>query len=351
MIFVDVIKVIFPPVVSFFFGILITPVVSYYLYKHKMWKKKPRMVATDGGSTPIVSSLNAKTEVSTPRMGGIIIWASSLFTVFIFWFFAQVTDGDYISKLSFVSRNQTWLPLFTLAAGALIGFLDDYFDVTRSGVFAEGLSSKKRLFLILIMSLVGAWWFYFKLGVTSVLIPFVGSLFVGPLIIPLFIIMMFGIYAGGVIDGIDGLSGGVFAVIFSAYGLIAFMQNQIDIAAFSFVIVGGILAFLWFNIPPARFYMGETGSMALTITLTVIAFLTGQIVVLPLIAFPLVASAGSSALQIASKKYRGGKKIFLAAPLHHHFQALGWPSYKVVMRYWVLSVIFAIMGIIIVLIG
>jgi phospho-N-acetylmuramoyl-pentapeptide-transferase len=154
-----------------------------------------------------------------------------------------------------------------------------------------------------------------------------------------------------VIDGLDGLSGGVFGIIFSAYGIIAFMQNQIDLATFCFVLVGGLLAFLWFNIPPARFFMSETGTMSLTITLVVVAFLTQQVLILPIIAFPLVISSGSSIIQLLSKKFRNGKKVFLVAPLHHHFQALGWPATKVVMRYWVIGIIMASIGIIITLIG
>jgi phospho-N-acetylmuramoyl-pentapeptide-transferase len=154
-----------------------------------------------------------------------------------------------------------------------------------------------------------------------------------------------------VIDGLDGLSGGVFSIIFGSYGIIAFLQNQIDLAAFCFVLVGALLAFLWFNIPPARFFMSETGIMALTMTLVVVAFLTGQVLILPIIAFPLVISSASSSIQLLSKRFRNGKKVFLVAPLHHHFQALGWPATKVVMRYWVFGSICASLGVIIALIG
>jgi phospho-N-acetylmuramoyl-pentapeptide-transferase len=163
-------------------------------------------------------------------------------------------------------------------------------------------------------------------------------------------VMLF-LFSSGIIDGVDGLSGGVFAAIFAAYTGIAFFQNQIDLAAFCAVIVGGILAFLWFNIPPARFYMTETGVLGLTTTLTVVAFLTGEVVVLPIIALPLFATVISNLIQVFSKKLRNGKKVFLVAPIHHHFEAMGWPSYKVTMRYWVISVIFAIMGMVIALIS
>ena len=169
--------------------------------------------------------------------------------------------------------------------------------------------------------------------------------------IPFFIIVMLAIYSGGVIDGIDGLSGGIFASIFSGYAIIAFIQNQIDISALCAVIVGGILAFLWFNIPPARFYMSETGSMALTITLVVIAFMTDSVgdghgvIALPIIAFPLLLTSASVIIQLLSKKFRG-KKVFLVAPLHHHFEAIGWSASKVAMRYWIVGIIFTLFGVI-----
>jgi phospho-N-acetylmuramoyl-pentapeptide-transferase len=347
----DIVKIFVPTTVAFIIGILITPILSGYLYRNKMWKKKSVVVATDGGIATITQSLHNDEEKKTPRMGGILIWLSALITIALF-FFASMFDGPTLAKLNFLSRNQTWLPLFTLILGALVGLVDDYFSVTeRYDQKAGGLSSKKRLLAVFIISLIGAWWFYSKLEVTEIIIPFVGIWDAGFLFIIFFIIVMLGTYSGGVIDGLDGLSGGVFSIIFSAYGAIAFLGNQIDLAAFCFVLVGGLLAFLWFNIPPARFYMSETGTMSLTITLVVVAFLTKQVLILPIIAFPLVVSSGSSIIQLLSKKFHHGQKVFLVAPLHHHFQALGWPATKVVMRYWVAGIIFAAIGIIIALIG
>ncbi len=185
----------------------------------------------------------------------------------------------------------------------------------------------------------------------AITVPFYGPLELGAFFIPLFLIIIIGIYSGGIIGGVDGLSGGVFAAIFSAYAIIAFSQGQIDLAAFCSVVVGGLLAFLWFNIPPARFFNSETGTMGLTTALVVVAFLADQVAVLPIIAFLLVATSASSIIQILSKRFRNGKKVFLVAPLHNHFQALGWPSYKVTMRYWVLAMVFAVLGVIIALVG
>ena len=347
----DIVKIFIPTTAAFIIGILITPIISNFLYKHKLWKKKSVAVATDGGVAVITQSLHNDEEKKTPRMGGIVIWASALITIILFWLGSAI-DGEIMKKLNFLSRNQTWLPVFTLIIGAFVGLIDDYMSVTENyDQKAGGLSSKKRLLAVFVISLIGAWWFYSKLEMTQIYIPFVGLWDAGYLFLIFFVLVMLATYSGGVIDGLDGLSGGVFSIIFSAYGLISILQNQIDLAAFCFVLVGGLLAFLWFNIPPARFYMSETGTMSLTITLVVVAFLTKQVLILPIIAFPLVVSSGSSIIQLLSKKFRNGKKVFIVAPLHHHFQALGWPAAKVVMRYWVAGIICAAIGIIIALVG
>ncbi|MCK5022026.1 MAG: hypothetical protein KAR54_02155 [Candidatus Pacebacteria bacterium] len=318
-----------------------------------MWKKKPgKEKGLGGGGTPIFNKLHKEKDTGTPRMGGVIIWMSVILTIFIFWLISRVFPSDFTQKMDFMSRGQTWLPLFTLIAGSIVGLIDDLLVITGKGKYmAGGLSLKIRILMVLGIALVSASWFFFKLDVSSILIPFWGELQLGLFFIPLFIFIMLSLFASGIIDGIDGLSGGVMAIIFSAYAGIAFFQNQIDLAAFCTVIVGGILAFLWFNIPPASFYMTETGMLGLTTTLTIVVFLTGQIMVLPIIAFPLFATVISNIIQVSSKKLRGGKKVFLVAPIHHHFEALGWPSHKVVMRYWIVSIIFAIIGMIITLIG
>jgi len=349
---IDVIKVFIPMATAFFIGIAITPFVTHYLYKHKMWKKKVRNEGLGGGGTPIFNNLHKDKEIGTPRMGGIIIWASVLVTVFFFWLLANISSSELAGKLDFLSRNQTWLPLFTLVAASLVGLVDDILQVNgKGGYIAGGLSLKARIGVVIIIGLIGAWWFFVKLGVSGIDIPFYGELELGLLFIPLFVLTMLALFSGGVIDGIDGLSGGIMVAIFSAYALIAFFQNQIDLAVFSSVVAGGTLAFLWFNIPPARFYMSETGILGLTTTLAVIAFLTKAVVVLPIIAFPLFLASLSDIIQITSKKLRNGKKVFLVAPIHHHFEALGWPSYKVTMRFWIISVIFAMIGVVIALIG
>lgn len=349
---IDVVKILLPTALAFFVGITITPILTSYLYRHKMWKKSSVKLTMDGKEATISSKLHNDEERKTPRMGGVIVWGSVLIIALIFSILATFFPDSIFAKLSFLSRNQTWLPLLTLIAGGIFGLIDDYLVCREAGTYAGGgLSLRIRLSFVFLLATAGAWWFYVKLGMDSVHVPFVGDAHLGLWFIPLFIIFMIGIYSGGIIDGIDGLSGGVFASIFTAYAVIAFAQGQIDLAAFSSVVVGGLLAFLWFNIPPARFFNSETGTMALTTALTVVAFLTKTVLVLPIIAFLLIATSASSLIQILSKRYRNGKKVFLVAPLHNHFQAMGWPPYKVVMRYWVISVVLALLGTIIALVG
>ena len=341
-------------------GILITPPLTDFLYKHKMWKKKSGKIDMGGQDTPIFNELHKEKQVNTPRMGGVVVWGSVLITVSVIWLLAEFVSGPTLINLDILSRSQTWIPLATLIIGALVGLLDDYL-VTRpseSKYEAAGIPLKKRLFVVSIIALLCALWFYLKLDVNSIGLPEAlgGFIYLGAFFVPFFILVIVAIYAGGVIDGIDGLSGGVLASIFGAYGGIAFYQQQYDLAAFCAAVVGGILAFLWFNIPPARYYMSDTGMMGLTITLGIVAFMTDRlgdgygILVLPIIALPLVVTVLSNIIQVLSKKFRG-KKVFLVAPLHHHFEAIGWPAYKVTMRYWIFSLICAILGITLALIG
>ncbi|MBI4692207.1 MAG: hypothetical protein HY773_02070 [Candidatus Terrybacteria bacterium] len=347
----NILKVFGLSAFAFFLAISLTPILTHYLYKYKMWKKKARNEALGGGETPIFHQLHKEKEVGTPRMGGILIWSSALIVVLIFWLIVNFFPSDLTNKLNFLSRGQTWLPLFTLVSASLVGLVDDILQIYGKGKYtAGGLSLFKRILIVIVIGLIGAWWFYYKLGMSTLIVPFVGEINLGIIFIPIFILTMLLMFSGGVIDGLDGLSGGIFAIIFSAYSGIAFFQNQIDLAAFCSVLVGGILAFLWFNIPPARFYMGETGILGLTTALTVVAFLTKSTLALLIISFPLIATSASVVIQLISKKFFH-RKVFLVAPMHHHFEALGWPAYKVTMRYWVISIILAVIGLVIALVG
>lgn len=347
---IDLLKVFAPAIAAFWIGIFTAPVLTHYLYKFKAWKKQGGKMALDGTAAVVFTRLRAETETKTPRMGGVLIWGSVIATTLGAWLLAYFFPSDITTKLDFLTRNQTWIPFTTLLLGSLVGLLNDILDITDPRG-EKGIPILGRLLFVALLSCFIGWWFYAKLEVVTVSLPFMADLYVGWLIIPLFMLVSVFLYASGVIDGIDGLSGGVFASIFTAYAFIAFHQNQINLAAFCAAVVGALLAFLWFNIPPARFWMTETGSMGLTLTIAAVAFMTDTagdgkgLSALPVIAFILVATVFSNVIQVLSKKFRNGKKVFRIAPLHHHFEAIGWPGYKVTMRYWILSIIFAILGV------
>ncbi|MBI5139731.1 hypothetical protein HZA26_03940 [Candidatus Nomurabacteria bacterium] len=347
---INLVKIFIPTALAFFFGLALTPIATHFFYKYKMWKKYSRNGNT--GNPNFQKIHNEEDELRTPRVGGIIIWVSVLLVTLFFYFMSILFPSDDNLKMNFLSRNQTLIPFFTLIIGSLLGLWDDFIQIYGTGKFAQDHASwrKWKAFLVAFISLLIGVWFFYKLGVTSINIPFDGEVTLGILIIPFFILVALSLFSGGVIDGLDGLSGGVLASIFASYSAIAFANNQIDLAAFSGVVTGATLAFLWFNVPPARFYMGETGIIGLTVTLATLAFLTDSVLLLPIIAFPLFISSLSVILQLTSKKYFS-KPIFKLAPIHHHFEALGWPSYKVTMRFWILSVIFSILGIILAIIS
>jgi phospho-N-acetylmuramoyl-pentapeptide-transferase len=353
----NLIKVLTPAVLSFVIGIGVTPILTHYLYAHRMWKKKAGKRDLGGKETPLFNQLHETREVGTPRLGGMVIWSATALTVFGIFVVAQMFPLAFVAKLDFLTRSQTWLPLAALLVGAFVGLYDDVLQIIGGkGAVEGGLALRTRLAVVVVLGLFAGWWFFEKLDVVSVGVPFLGEFFVGWLLIPLFSLVMLAVYSGGIIDGIDGLAGGIFAIIFGAYGAIAFFQNQINLAAFCAALLGGILAFLWFNIPPARFYMSETGSMALTLALTVVAFMTDALgegnglLVLPLIALPLVATTLSAIVQLCAKKF-WGRKVFRIAPLHHHLEAIGWPPHKITMRYWVIGVISALAGVIVALVS
>jgi phospho-N-acetylmuramoyl-pentapeptide-transferase len=198
-------------------------------------------------------------------MGGLIIWVTPLLVVFLFFILSLIFPNTWIANFNFLSRSQTWLPLFTLVVASILGLVDDVLQVSgKGGYIAGGLSLKKRIFVIMVLGFIGALWFYQKLGWDIVYIPFIGDVSLGLWYIPLFVFVMVACWSGGIVDGLDGLAGGTLASIFGAFTIIAFSLGKIDLACFCAVILGALFAFLWFNIPPARFYMGETGILGLT---------------------------------------------------------------------------------------
>lgn len=342
------IKTLLPAIIAFVAGIAVTPLIAHYLFTFRVWKKQGGKTTLYGQAAEEFNRIKGDGEVKTPRMGGLVIVAGVLLTLASLWTLSAVTTDTFWDSVYFLSRSQTWVPFSVFILGALVGFLNDFYDVTHDG---KGLRLSVRLIFIAILSGFIGWWFYTKLGVTTINLPMV-PLYLGAGIIPFFMLFSFALYASGVIDGIDGLSGGVFAAIFTAYGAIAFMGEQYDLAAFCAMLAGAILAFLWFNIPPARFWMTETGSMALTLTIAVVVFMTDDlgdghgVFLFLLIGLPLIATVTSNVIQMTYRKITG-KKFFRIAPLHHHFEAIGWPSYKVTMRYWLISTVCALLGVVI----
>lgn len=343
----NALKILLPAAISFLVGIMLTPVATHYFYKYRLWRRVSRLENVPQGEFAKIN--DGVSETSTPRTGGMIVWISVIITIFIFWLLNIFLNSEFSQKMYFISRGQTILPLFTLIMASLIGLGDDFIQIFGKGNWTTDPIKLRyiKISIIVCLGIIIGWWFFVKLGISDLYIPWFGFVDLGYIFIPFFILIMLGVWSTSVIDGIDGLSGGVLSSIFGSYTLIAFFNNQLDLAAFCAVISGGILAFLWFNIPPARFYMGETGMIGLTVTLSVIAFLTNTVLLLPIIAFPLFITSLSSIIQMLSRRFRNGKKIFLFAPLHHHFEALGWPKYKVTMRYWIVGVITSMIGVII----
>ncbi|MEK7080305.1 MAG: phospho-N-acetylmuramoyl-pentapeptide-transferase [Patescibacteria group bacterium] len=340
----NVIKVMGLAAVSSVIALLWSPLLTNFLYKRKLWKKTARQKAISGEDAIVFNSLHKEKEIGTPRMGGLLIWVTAVFVIFLFFILSLIFPNTWLAQFNFLSRSQTWLPLFTLAVAGMIGLLDDILVVSSLGKYiGGGISFKKRLLMVAILGFIGSIWFYQKLGWDLVYVPFLGDISFGIWYIPFFIIVMVACWSGGIIDGLDGLSGGTFASIFGAFTIIAFSQGKIDLAAFCAVILGTLFAFLWFNIPPARFYMGETGVLGLTALLCVIAFLTNSVYILPIIGGLLAIEVLSVIIQLLSKKIRK-KKLFLSTPIHHHLEAIGWPPYKVTMRFWIIGIVLAIVG-------
>lgn len=352
----DPFKVLLPAIVSFIIGISIAPTIGRFLIRHKYWKKSNVKKTIDGKEATITATLHNDEKIPVPRLGGIVVWFSVFATALVFWLLSKIYPTVITEKLVFISRNQTWLPLMAMFVGAVVGAIDDLLVVEAFGsklnsYIGGGLSFKVRLLAVSLLGLFAGWWFYAKLGVDSVYMPFYGHIHLGGLLFILFfVVVTLATFSTGVIDGVDGLSGGVMSAVFTAYGMIAYAHGQVDIAALCFVILGGIMAFLWFNIPPALFYLTETGMLALSLTLSVIAFLTDAVMYLPIIAFPLMMTTLSVILQLVWKKFLK-RKLFIVAPLHHHFQAKGWSVAKVAMRYWIVSYMCALLGVVIVLVS
>ena len=283
----------------------------------------------------------------TPTMGGLIIWVTVAVLAITFWLLAKFVGGELFYGLNFLTRPQTLLPLGVLVASALVGLVDDYFNVRKIGPKGGGMRMRHRLLIYTVIAAVGAYWFYYKLDWDLIHVPFVGDYNVGWWFIPFAIFVIVATaFSVNETDGLDGLAGGTLLTAFVALGAIAFSQGKIELAVFCGVIIGALLAFLWFNINPARFFMGDTGAMSLGVTLAVIALYTNTALLLPIIGLVFLIESLSVIIQVTSKKLFK-RKVFLSAPVHHHLEATGWPEGKIVMRAWVIAGVSAVAGLII----
>ncbi|HUS26749.1 MAG TPA: phospho-N-acetylmuramoyl-pentapeptide-transferase [Nevskiaceae bacterium] len=322
---------------GFLVSMLITPLYTTAAYKWQWWKK-PRTATTTGEKAKMFIKLHAqKHKRLIPTMAGAITVLAVLLVTVPFN----------------LSRSETWLPVAALVGAAGVGLLDDIINLRGNGGGVAGLRTKIKLLLTTLVALLGGLFFYFKLDVASIHIPAMHSqLHIGWLIIPLFVLVVVATAnAVNISDGLDGLAGGLASTAFGVYAIIAALEGRFGVAGFCMTIVGALLSYTWFNVYPARFFMGDVGSFALGTALGVVAMLTDTVLLLPIIGMVFVAEAGSSMIQIASKKLRHGKKVFKIAPIHHHFEASGWPETKVTMRFWIIGQVAGVLGLIVFLLG
>lgn len=320
---------------AFLLAMFLTPIYTFFAYRYRFWKHQ-RENAVTGEKLQVFNRLHeGKIRRNIPTMAGII----------------SVIAAGLVTLLFNLDRAQTWLPLAAFAGGAAVGLIDDYLNIFGSNKKDAGMRAPVKFALITLIGLVLGWFFYVKLGVMSFHVPFMGDVSIGWLIIPLF---AFAAVATGnavnISDGLDGLAGGLLGISFGAFGVIALLQQQVLLAGFCFTVVGVLLSYLWFNIYPARFFMGDVGSFAYGVSLGVVAMLTNSLLLLPVIGLLFVVEAGSSLIQIVSKKLFK-RKIFLSAPIHHHLEASGWPETKVTMRFWVIGCVMAFIGVMLALAG
>lgn len=320
---------------AFLFSMALTPVYTYLAYRYKFWKR-PRETSMDGKTLSVFSKLHKKKhQRHIPTMAGMI----------------AIIVVAFVTLVANLDRRQTWLPLAALIGGGVIGLIDDIINIRGNGQGVGGLRSSIKFMMITLVAAVIGWYFFAKLGYTSIHIPFVGNWEMGWLIVPLVTLVVVSTgNAVNISDGLDGLAGGLLAQAYAFFGMIALLQGNVGIAGFCFTMLGALLSYIWFNIFPARFFMGDVGSFAMGTSLGVVAMLTNTIFLLPIIGFVFVLEAGSSLVQIFSKKFFG-KKLLISAPLHHHLEAIGWPEAKVTMRFWVIGAVCGFFGLLLALAG
>lgn len=352
---------------SFLVAMVFAPILIRFLEKNKLGQQI-RLQAIDGKMAPLFRALHLK-KTGTPTMGGILIW-STVIAMILISFLPQALQ---ITRFNLWNPNETYLPVFTLITVGLLGLIDDWFNIKGYG-HGKGLHFKPKTLWLTLFATLGALWFYFKLGcldgvpdpilfeqafwgtfyapeVCLIHLPRLGDFNLSFLYLPFFIfVIISSANAVNITDGLDGLAGGLLIIAFVSFSILAFAKGLLLLATFCAVVVGALIAFLWWNVPPARFFMGDTGSFALGATLGVIAMLTNSIVPLFFIAAVFILETLSVIIQLVAKKI-WNRKIFLIAPLHHHFEKVGWSEAQIVMRFWLVGAVFAGLGLILGLLG
>jgi phospho-N-acetylmuramoyl-pentapeptide-transferase len=278
----------------------------------------------------------------TPTMGGLLIVA----VVLAIGLLVEVAGGDFVD-------SSTFAPMATLALVGVLGTADDWLNA-RTG---DGISAVQKLLWQSVVAGVAAWQIQDTYQITALFAPFIGVVDIPPWLYIL--IAAFAIVATSnavnITDGLDGLAGGTLIFAFAGYMVIAAVRfepspagviqaDPADLPLLCALIIGGILAFLWFNVHPAQIFMGDSGALALGATLAVVALITGQVLLLPLIGLIFVLEAGSVILQVAAVKFRG-RRLFLMSPLHHHFELKGWDEEKITLRFWIVAALSALVGV------
>jgi phospho-N-acetylmuramoyl-pentapeptide-transferase len=287
----------------------------------RSWKLG-KAISADGPATHNV-------KAGTPTMGGILIFGTVLVVTLLF---------NLVHGLSIL------LPFTVIAVAGAIGFMDDLGSL--HGRRQRVLTWRLKFILLGVLSLATGFVLYRWLGVDHLHIPWIGYVELGAWIIPIALVIMLATTTSvAITDGMDGLLSTTAALSFVAYGIIAALQAQTFLAAFCFTVVGAVLGFLWYNTYPALVFMGDTGALALGATLAVVAMMTEQWFVLPLIGVVFLLNALSDVIQITYFKITHGRRVFRMTPLHHHFELLGWPEPRVVTRLWLIGAAGAMLGI------
>src|SRR5581483_380241 len=275
-------------------------------------------------------------KMGTPTMGGVLIWATVLVVTLL------------TTTLFYRENGRSILfPLFVLVASGVLGLIDDKMSLV-GGRGGQGMRARFKLAWQIGIAAVAASGLYAILGIDHVFLPTVReALHLGGLAYCALVLVTIVGAANAVnlTDGLDGLAGTTAAWAFAAYAAIAYLYGQLFLVTFCLVMMGALLAFLWFNAHPAEVFMGDTGSLAIGATLAVVALMTGQVLLLPVIGVIFVAEAVSVILQVGYFKLSGGKRLLRMSPLHHHFELLGWSETQITQRFWLISILASLLGI------